>query len=134
MTYKAPYLFTDEDNKLGLSNYPEFVDTRHNQSVLSVLSKKHNIKAFWDISQWGIGTGIIEKIKVKQERIEQGMYYPMIMISHRRKQVHWYTFIAVAFQNMFPKTCKNYFGFYTDKTEVAYDYYDDRKVNRTGYR
>ena len=106
LTLKAPYLFTDEENKLGYPNYPEFIDTRHNQSVLSVLSKKYGVEAYWDLSQWGIGTGIIEKIKIRKERIKLGMNYPMIMLSHRRKKVYWYTFVIIAFQNMFPKICK----------------------------
>ena len=106
LTFEAPYLFTDEENRLGYPNYPEFIDTRHNQSVLSVLSKKYDVKAYWDLSQWGIGTGITEKIKIRHERIKLGMNYPMIMLSHRRKKVYWYTFVVIAFQNMFPTTCK----------------------------
>lgn len=106
LTFEAPYLFTDEENRLGYPNYPEFIDTRHNQSVLSVLSKKYDVKAYWDLSQWGIGTGIIEKIKIRHERIKLGMNYPMIMLSHRRKKVYWYTFVVITFQNMFPITCK----------------------------
>lgn len=65
LSLEAPFLFTDEKNRMGLDNYPEFVDTRHNQSVLSVLSKKYSLPAYRDISQWGNGTGVFKIIKNK---------------------------------------------------------------------
>lgn len=48
-----PRIITDEPNVCGLPNYPEFKDHRHDQSILSLLGRKHNITTVEDISQWG---------------------------------------------------------------------------------
>jgi len=37
---------TDLDNQLGVSNLPEFVEHRHDQSILSLLSKKWGIPEY----------------------------------------------------------------------------------------
>ena len=34
-------IITDDPNTLGLSNYPEFIDNRHDQTILSILTKKY---------------------------------------------------------------------------------------------
>ena len=44
---------TDEPNVCGLPNYPEFRDHRHDQSILSLLARKHQVATTADISQWG---------------------------------------------------------------------------------
>jgi len=50
----APFLFTDEDNRLHASvNCSDYLENRHNQSVLSVLSKIHGYTAFRDPSEYG---------------------------------------------------------------------------------
>lgn len=46
-------LLTDADNVRGLPNYPEFLAHRHDQSIFSVLAKKHGLPAYRDPSQWG---------------------------------------------------------------------------------
>jgi hypothetical protein len=46
---------TDDANVLGLPNYPEFHDHRHDQSILSLLAKKWNLTLYPDPSQWGAG-------------------------------------------------------------------------------
>jgi len=48
-----PRIITDQPNVCGLPNYPEFKDHRHDQSILSLLGRKHNITTTEDISQWG---------------------------------------------------------------------------------
>ena len=48
-----PRIITDSPNTCGLANYPEFKDHRHDQSILSLLGRKHNITTVEDISQWG---------------------------------------------------------------------------------
>jgi len=50
---KDPRIITDEPNTCGLPNYGEFVDHRHDQSILSLLGYKHNISTIPDISQHG---------------------------------------------------------------------------------
>jgi hypothetical protein len=46
-------ILTDIDNIAGMPNYDDFKDHRHDQSVFSLLSKKHGLSAFRDPSQWG---------------------------------------------------------------------------------
>lgn len=46
-------IITDKKNICGLPNYPEFKDHRDDQSILSLLGRKHNITTIPDISQWG---------------------------------------------------------------------------------
>lgn len=49
-------IITDDPNTCGLDNYPQFKDHRHDQSILSLLGRKHNISLVDDISQWGNST------------------------------------------------------------------------------
>jgi hypothetical protein len=44
-------LITDSVSKY--ENHPEFRDNRHDQSILSLLSKKHNLYPYPDPTQWG---------------------------------------------------------------------------------
>lgn len=46
-------IITDALNQCGHPNYPEFEEHRHDQSILSLLSKKHDLVAYRDPSQWG---------------------------------------------------------------------------------
>lgn len=48
-----PRIITDQQNTLGLPNHPAFQDHRHDQTVFSLLAKKHQLPAFRDPSQWG---------------------------------------------------------------------------------
>ena len=48
-------ILTDDSNVMNISNYPDFKDHRHDQSVLSLLIKKWNIPTFPDPSQHGNG-------------------------------------------------------------------------------
>lgn len=98
----AAFLFTDEKNKLGFKNYPEFLDTRHNQSVLSLLSKKYSVPAFRDPSQWGNGQGVFTVAKNILLRKIYHTDYPTIFISHRSKKVSIKLKIKVYFKNLFP--------------------------------
>jgi len=46
-------IVTDKNNVLAEDNYENFQEHRHDQSVLSLLSKKYNLTAFRDPSQYG---------------------------------------------------------------------------------
>jgi hypothetical protein len=46
-------IITDLENQCGYPNYPEFNEHRHDQSIFSLLTKKYNLDAFRDPSQWG---------------------------------------------------------------------------------
>lgn len=48
-----PDLITDSDNTIELPNYSGFKEHRHDQSILSLLSKIHDISAYRDPSQFG---------------------------------------------------------------------------------
>lgn len=48
-----PLIITDSPNETVLPNYEGFKEHRHDQSVLSLLTKKYNLMAFRDPSQWG---------------------------------------------------------------------------------
>ena len=48
-------LITDAPNECGLPNHPEFRDHRHDQSILSLLGRRHGVPTLPDISQWGDG-------------------------------------------------------------------------------
>lgn len=69
-------IISDKPNVMGLPNYEEFTDHRHDQSVISLISKKHGLKRFRDPSQFG------QKNHYEQE-VEQRSLYPQIVDSHR---------------------------------------------------
>ncbi len=48
-----PRLISDMNNRLGSANYSEFVGHRHDQSIFSLLTKRHGLAAYRDPSQWG---------------------------------------------------------------------------------
>lgn len=63
LEYAKDYrIITDTQNECGLPNYSEFMDHRHDQSILSLLGRKYNIKNIPDISQFGDGRRITSKI------------------------------------------------------------------------
>ena len=50
---KDPRIITDDPNMCGKPNFLEFRDHRHDQSVLSLLVKKYNLKLYRDPTQYG---------------------------------------------------------------------------------
>lgn len=54
-----PRIITDAPNECGLSNYPEFIDHRHDQSIVSLLGRKHDVFTIPDLSQFGNGREVI---------------------------------------------------------------------------
>lgn len=50
-------ILTDTPNITG-ENYPTFKDHRHDQSVLSLMAHKYNIKLEIDPSEWGNKCGL----------------------------------------------------------------------------
>lgn len=67
---------SDKPNELGMPNYEGFVDHRHDQSIISLISKKHGIKRFRDPSQYGL-------INRYESEVEARSTYPQIIDSHR---------------------------------------------------
>ncbi len=60
---------TDDKNVLGKPNYDDFRENRHDQTILSLLAKKWNLKIYPDPSQYG---------KTKRP-------YPSIFNHHRQR-------------------------------------------------
>jgi hypothetical protein len=48
-------IITDIENQCGYPNYPGFTEHRHDQSIFSLLTKKYDLPAYRDPSQWGNG-------------------------------------------------------------------------------
>ena len=72
-----PRIVTDMPNQLGQPNYPEFRENRHDQSVLSLLAKKHKLPLFRypsSPSNAGYPKDVAERSP-----------YPKITDSHRRR-------------------------------------------------
>ncbi len=69
-------VISDDPNTQGVENYPEFESHRHDQSVISLISKKRGIKRFRDPSQYGI-------INHYPPDVEKRSAYPQIIDSHR---------------------------------------------------
>lgn len=74
---KDKRLITDEENSCGFSNYSDFINHRHDQSIFSLLTKKYQLKAYRDPSQFG--NNYIE--------IYPASKYPQIIISTRQKNI-----------------------------------------------
>jgi hypothetical protein len=55
-------IITDLPNECRLPNYDEFIDHRHDQSILSILGRKYRINTLPDISQYGEGRNNIGQI------------------------------------------------------------------------
>ncbi len=69
-------IISDKPNVMGLPNYEEFTDHRHDQSVISLISKKYGFKRFRDPSQFGLRNHY-------ETEVEQRSTYPQIVDSHR---------------------------------------------------
>ncbi len=69
-------IISDRPNVMGLPDYAEFTDHRHDQSVISLISKKFDFKRFRDPSQFG-------QVNHYEAEVEQRSTYPQIVDSHR---------------------------------------------------
>lgn len=71
---------TDMPNTLGEPNYAGFKDHRHDQSILSILSKKWGIEPFRDASQYGNDMNYAADVLQRSN-------FPQIFDSHRDREV-----------------------------------------------
>ena len=76
-----PRIVTDMDNALGLPNHEGFQENRHDQTVWSLLTKKHGIPAFRDPSQYG------EDRELFSPDTQQRSPYQMTLYSHRNPKL-----------------------------------------------
>ena len=68
-------ILTDLDNQLGCSNYPGFIEHRHDQSIFSLLSKKYTLAAHRD--PVSIGTEL-------KQRHPRSTYPPLLTLTRKR--------------------------------------------------
>ena len=81
LKYSCDYrIITDSKSKLGIE-YPEFKDNRHDQTILSILSKKAGIKEYRDPSQYG------NNIKLWSQEVLDRSDYPQIWYSTRDPKI-----------------------------------------------
>ena len=81
-------IITDDPNCMGKPNYDDFVDHRHDQSILSILSKKWGIDAYRDPSQAGL-TGRYANVVEKEILLRST--FPQVIDIHRNPNLrHWY--------------------------------------------
>lgn len=72
-----PRIVTDQPNELGQPNYPEFVENRHDQSVLGLLAKKKKLPPFRSP-----GTSPADA-NFSADVLERSTYPPVIALTHR---------------------------------------------------
>ena len=86
-----PELFTDQENVMGKENYFGFIQNRHNQSVLSVLTKKMGIDAYRDPTEYGVHPKLYAFYDLPRSAVTTSSYedseYPQILVQHRRGNV-----------------------------------------------
>lgn len=85
---KNPFLLTDTNIEQDKAENPSFIDHRHDQSLLSLLSKKYHFNPFRDPSQFGSDIKLFQgnnrTIKVPEIIASK---YPKVIIQYRRTNV-----------------------------------------------
>lgn len=82
-------IITDNPNVMGFENYHEFIENRHDQSILSLLSKKYNLKSFKDPSHRGV---YLEPYSNYLQLETPSNNYPILIISNRGRNIFLYVF------------------------------------------
>jgi hypothetical protein len=71
LKYAQDYrIITDCPNECGLPNYPDFVDHRHDEALISIISKKYNLYPYRNPCQYGID----EVLKYSQNEYTKSSY------------------------------------------------------------
>lgn len=70
-------LITDLGNTLGQENYNGFVEHRHDQSIFSLLTKKYNLQAYRNPSQFGNPVQNLYRMST----------YPQLIVHNRQKNI-----------------------------------------------
>lgn len=71
-------IITNDENVMGLPNYEGFVENRHDQTILSLLSKKWGIKPYRDPAPYGLD------MKYPQDVLDRSPYL-QVVDAHRYK-------------------------------------------------
>ena len=87
-------IISDDPNALGEDNYYGFIENRHDQTIWSLLTKKHNINPFRDPSQFGTDKSAYD------DSINARSNYPMMIDSHRsKKPKYWFEYKLMRMKN-----------------------------------
>lgn len=101
-----PELFTDDENILGEENYSGFIQNRHNQSVLSILTKTMGIVAYRDPTEYGSREKLYSFYELKKGVVVPAVYeespYPQILIQHRRGKITLWVKVYGAIRSRYP--------------------------------
>lgn len=76
-------IISDEPNVLGKPNYDDFIVNRHDQTIFSLLYKKHGYPPFRDPSEYGLDLSLFPEDVVKRSP------YPQVIESHRNKTLRY---------------------------------------------
>lgn len=95
-------IITDEENVMGKPNYEGFVEHRHDQTILSLLSKKWGIGAYRDPGKFGLD------MKYPQDVLDRSPYM-QVFDDHRRKKMPRSYFVYKYMNRMYfetwPRVC-----------------------------
>ncbi len=99
---RQPQLLTDAPNPPSMANYPEFVDHRHDQSIISLLAERWQLPIYRCPSQWGNAWALPQfrspGIPIKKSAAPyQNSPYGQLIDHHRRnrraRHRHRYDFV-----------------------------------------
>ncbi len=94
-------LISDEDNVIyHKDNYEGFHENRHDQSIMSLLSKKYGYNAYLDISQYRYPRGWKNRRVKKEQKKSTG--YPILICLHRQKKADITSAFRERVLNYFP--------------------------------
>lgn len=85
-------IITDLENKCGYSNYVGFIDHRHDQSLFSLLTKKYDLTAYRDPSQYGN----------MYTELYPTSNYSQLLISTRQKNISMFEFLKKKIRPFIP--------------------------------
>jgi hypothetical protein len=84
-----PRVLTDMENVMGEPNLPEFRAHRHDQSVLTIVARRHGLPAFPDPTQFGPANGA-HNWPERLDGIERpAVQYSHPLYVHRRRNTYW---------------------------------------------
>jgi hypothetical protein len=107
-------IITDGANHLGKGNYKGFRDHRHDQSIFSLLSKKYNIPAYREPSQYGryqdlMWGKLLENTEYMNTYAESN--YPQIIAEHKYPEVNAHIYWEQMLYAYAPKCIIKYYKF-----------------------
>lgn len=84
-----PRVLTDMENVMGQPNLPEFLYHRHDQSVLTILARRHQLPVFPDPTQFGPANGA-RNWPERSDGVERPpVQYHQPLYVHRRRNTYW---------------------------------------------